>query len=721
MSIKSLGLKVSLIVALMIAIIVAINVYFVSARSEEMVNDLTSKEAAAANRAFAKEVEQLQREAKTRAEIIAYSNDILNYMQTKNDPALQDALKHYAGEFDVATISDPSGNVLMRMTSDQKGDSVLNQKAVAAAINTGSGVGTIERGTLTGLSVRGSAVIRDFNGEMVGVIVCGNDLANPAYVDRLKDTNNCEATLFDGDTRASTTLYNESGQRAIGTRASDEVVDIVMRQRQDYSMRITLFGNEYYSHYSPLIYDNEVVGMLFTGINIDETLLSRQDMLNEVLLAGIICGVLCIGMVIIFSTFAVSRPLKKISGLAQRISSGDLGVTTSEMASLGVRSHDEVGAVAAALEQAFTKLRGYVGEIRDRMHYLAEGDLSSESKYDFQGDFILIKDSINEITRNLNDIMTEVNNSSMQVSSGAKQVADGSQMLAQGATEQAATVEELSASISDIAQKTKANAEMAEKAAKLAGSIKGNAEKGSNQMDEMIAAVKDINHSSQNISKIIKTIDDIAFQTNILALNAAVEAARAGQHGKGFAVVAEEVRNLASKSADAAKDTGAMIQDSMEKAEMGSRIAGETAVSLSDIVSGINESTMLISDIAKSSEEQSMGVSQVNIGIDQVAQVVQQNSATAQESAAASQEMSSQSDTLQQLIGQFKLAGNEAMRQKLPTSEKPWRKQLLMPGDNKAARQSINIPGEAARQPATPGDEKAARQSINIPGDYGKY
>ena len=180
-------------------------------------------------------------------------------------------------------------------------------------------------------------------------------------------------------------------------------------------------------------------------------------------------------------------------------------------------------------------------------------------------------------------------------------------------------------------------------------------------MDEMINAVKEINEASHSIGNIIKTIDDIAFQTNILALNAAVEAARAGQHGKGFAVVAEEVRNLASKSADAARDTSDMIQDTIQKAELGSRIAGETAVSLKEIAGGINNSNQLVAEIAKASEEQSLGVSQINTGIDQVSLVIQQNSATAQESAAASQEMSGQSDMLQQLASQYKLKESNSL------------------------------------------------------------
>jgi methyl-accepting chemotaxis protein len=208
-----------------------------------------------------------------------------------------------------------------------------------------------------------------------------------------------------------------------------------------------------------------------------------------------------------------------------------------------------------------------------------------------------------------------------------------------------------------VAVSIRSAADNAKNVANLAGGIKGKAEQGAVQMNQMMEAVQQINEASQNISKVIKVIDDIAFQTNILALNAAVEAARAGQHGKGFAVVAEEVRSLAAKSADAAKDTGSLIENSIEKAELGAKIAGETNESLKEIVTGINETSTLVSDIASSSETQSQAIKQINTGIDQVAQVVQQNSATAEESAAASEEMSGQSAILQNLIAQFKLKG----------------------------------------------------------------
>ena len=363
----------------------------------------------------------------------------------------------------------------------------------------------------------------------------------------------------------------------------------------------------------------------------------------------------------------ISKPLILLSAFMNKAgTTGDISLTPEDVEVIGAFAQvkDEIGQAISG-SALFVN---HVTNVANELETVAGGDLTSEVNVLSDKDVLGL--SIRRTVENLNGIFSEINASSDQVSSGAKQVADGAQMLAQGSTEQAASIQELSSSISEIAERIKVNATTADRTLKLSSTIKDNAEKGSQQMDEMIMAVSDINDASRNISKIIKTIDDIAFQTNILALNAAVEAARAGQHGKGFAVVAEEVRNLASKSADAAKDTGNLIQNSMEKAELGSRIAGETAASLSDIVSGINESSQLIAEITTATEEQSLGISQINVGVDQVAQVVQQNSATAEESAAASEEMSGQSDTMRQLIAQFKIKGG-SMYLEPPASKKP--------------------------------------------------
>jgi len=387
-----------------------------------------------------------------------------------------------------------------------------------------------------------------------------------------------------------------------------------------------------------------------------------------VLIIVVLAGAMCIALFFaLYISNLISKPLISLSSFMKKAGdTGDIFLTPKDMETINNfgKSKDEIGDAISGCTSFIT----HVTNIASELETVANGDLTSDVKMLSETD--TMGKSLSQMVYSLNDMFGNIQASTGQVAVGSKQVADGAQSLAQGATEQAASIQQLSSSVSEIASKTKANAEIAEKTAKLSDAIKENAEKGSQQMDEMIKAVKEINDASQSISKIIKTIDDIAFQTNILALNAAVEAARAGQHGKGFAVVAEEVRNLASKSAEAAKDTGNMIQNSMEKAELGSQIAGETAISLKDIVTGINESSKLIAEIAISSEEQSLGISQVNTGIDQVAQVVQQNSATAEQSAAASEEMSSQSAMLEDLISRFKLKDDLVAVRSLPSADK---------------------------------------------------
>ena len=402
-------------------------------------------------------------------------------------------------------------------------------------------------------------------------------------------------------------------------------------------------------------------GIVQVGVGmktIDEIRSFGTNMLVTIIIFGVVATILASLLILLVVRKVVTQPLSLLTSfMSKAASTGDITLSPQDVATIGKYSQvkDEIGLTISA-SAGFVK---HVTDVGVKMEVIASGDLSG--KVELLSDRDTLGLHIDTMIERLNDMFSEINTSSTQVSSGSKQIADSSQSLAQGSTEQAAAVQQLSSSVSEIARKTKENAEKAAHAAALANTIKGNAEKGSHQMDEMITAVSQINEASKNISKIIKTIDDIAFQTNILALNAAVEAARAGQHGKGFAVVAEEVRNLASKSAEAAKDTGEMIQNSMDKAELGARIAGETATSLNEIVAGINESSKIVSEIARSSEEQSLGIGQINVGIDQVAQVVQQNSATAQESAAASQEMSGQSDMLQNLISQFKLQEDDGL------------------------------------------------------------
>ena len=348
----------------------------------------------------------------------------------------------------------------------------------------------------------------------------------------------------------------------------------------------------------------------------------------------------------------IGRPITTLSTFLGRI--GTTGNITylpgeEEVLSQYSQSGDEIGVMIKNsnifINSIFDKARA--------LESIAENDLSTNVTMISDED--TIGASLHKVIDSLNEAFLEINNSSKQVAESSKSIADGSHTMAQGAINQAETVKDLSSTISVIARKTKDNAERAANAASLADTIKKSAEKGSSQMDEMMSAVQEISQASQNIGKVIKVIEDIAFQTNILALNAAVEAARAGQHGKGFAVVAEEVRNLASKSADAAKDSGLIITTSIETAEKGARIAKETSENFVEIVSGINESSMIANEIARSTEEQSGSIAEVNQSIERVTNVVEQSSATAQESVAASERLSQQSVRLEELISSFKL------------------------------------------------------------------
>ncbi|MCL2015814.1 MAG: methyl-accepting chemotaxis protein [Defluviitaleaceae bacterium] len=348
---------------------------------------------------------------------------------------------------------------------------------------------------------------------------------------------------------------------------------------------------------------------------------------------------------------AIAEPISETLTVMDAISVGDFSKTINGM------YKGDFAAIKTGINRTVTNMSKFVEEITNVLNEIANNNLNVYLKGEFTGDFAVIKDALEKIISQFNEVIESIHSVAEQVAVGSKTISDSSMTVAEGASMQAVTVDHLTGTIMEVDEKTAQNAESAARAEILSTQSQENAAKGNAEMQNMLDAMEGIKTSSSNISSIIQVISDIAFQTSMLALNAAVEAARAGDHGKGFAVVAEEVRNLASSSDRAAKETTTLIEESIEKVEKGTEIAISTAQALEQIVNDTDEVSSIISGIASESHKQSEAINQVNIGTGQIAEVIQQNSSTSQETAAAAEELSGQSETLRDMISVFQLRG----------------------------------------------------------------
>jgi len=646
---------VIVITILLVSVPVMVGMYTFSKFSEAIL----AKEIKIFSNSLTQEVENQKSTALDQTDAVAASARLVAAIKDENWERIRDVIMSYKAEksSDFFTLLDTEGNVIFRSNQPERRpsppgtDSMANLRGAREVLTRKKGGVFFESTPSIRMAIRASVPIYD--GEtFIGIMMGGFRLDSDKWVDHVREIYGVECTIFSGETRVATTVRKagtDEEERAVDTELNNpEIYKKVFDEKETFYGKATVVGQPMKAFYMPLHNegDEKPVGIFFIGVPLQSQIdLERQSMWTNVI--ATIIGLLVCVAILYWIIRSIVVPIRSTASFARHIA--ETGDMTHEVPREYLDRKDEVGELAHGIEVMLTEFQN----VATLAQTLAGGDWRNDIK--IRGDLDTMNKDLTTMLGQVNNALHEIDDNVKQVATGSSEVSSAAQSLANGAQEAAASLEEISASMSEVSGQTKKNAESAGQARDLAHKASKAATEGQGAMQEMTEAMGRITQNSSEIQRVIKVIDDIAFQTNLLALNAAVEAARAGQHGKGFAVVAEEVRNLAARSAKAAKETSELIAKSGYEIEKGGEVASRTANVLNTIVEQIKQTTDIIAGIAVASDEQAQGVNQITIGLQQIDSVTQQNTASAEESASAANEMSSMATNLQKLVAQFKL------------------------------------------------------------------